>query len=349
MAFRLVELPILISLCVGQGAPTTGEVCTFTSQDALECVPPVGESLLQKTASKHRRANVDKAAGSVRGEQLFYHFHVPRTGGTTVANLLVADLCQPYDEKLHQFVGWSSYCTLPCPQSIVDNELTCQPGADPERKMIVHSLFSTHQKRAASAKRVSGAKQIVYVMTLRKPSDRVVSQWMKESFHGGWQPPPGVAKLSDESLRLYLTTPGSQNPGKGWIAAASNSQRNNLHVGMLASLDQYDAHRAVTKEDLETAKRVLTHGAWIIGFTECLEQLHLRLEKQASFQHHGNHHKELVFERPEKKQFDVDINSFNKETLDLLHEKTAIDNELYKWAWGEASKKNASKRWAGTC
>lgn len=31
---------------------------------------------------------------------LFYHIHIPRTGGITVANLLVGDICTPFEDNI---------------------------------------------------------------------------------------------------------------------------------------------------------------------------------------------------------------------------------------------------------
>jgi hypothetical protein len=284
--------------------------------------------------------------------KLYYHFHVPRTGGTTVANLLVADICQPFIEEF-EFKGWESFCTLPCEWGLVDNELSCYPDAVPERWKILHSLFSSHQARAEDVLLRSGATSLVYVTTLRKGSDRLVSQWLKEAHHGSWQPPPDVPKLSNESLQLFLKTPGNQNAGGGWIAADSTAVRNNIHVSMLASLDQLDPNAVVTEDHLELAKQVLTTGEWVIGFTDCVEQLHEKLERIAMLAHGRSvSHKELTSVHPEGGQegkFFPDERSFNQETVDLLNAAAYFDNQLYEWAWGEADAKEPDGRWAGTC
>jgi hypothetical protein len=284
--------------------------------------------------------------------KLYYHFHVPRTAGTTVANLLVADICQPYSEKF-DFVGWESFCTLPCEAGLVDCELSCYPD-DIEgrgRWEIEHSVFALHQPRADDLLRLTGAKSVVFVTALRHGSDRVVSQWLKESYHGSWVPPHDVPKLSNESLQLFLKIPGKV-AGGGWIAGDSTAVRNNLQVASLASLDLVDPEQTVTEDDLELAKQVLMMGEWVIGFKDCVEQLHEKLE-QIAFLAHGRSisHKKLTSVHPEgsyEGTFYPDRRSFNQETLDLLNAAASFDNKLYEWAWEEADKQEDG-RWAGTC
>lgn len=376
----IVLLLVRISSCAGERLSSSANLCTSSRVEGCNHLVPAGESLLQtrserllrpvgvehgspmqhakrlsllpaafshKSSKGSARKKSTTASGIWDGTQLFYHFHMPRTGGTSVANLLFADMCRPLDSQF-KLLTWSSACTESCEMGLTDNEFSCYNDASPQRVQILHSEFSAHQKRAEEVRVKSGAKQIVYVTTLRRGSDRLVSQWLKELFHGSWAPPHGVPPDGNDSLQLYI----KENAGHHWQEAKSASQRNNLQVASLASVptsSNGEAARSVNLMDLEYAMHTLSTGRWVIGFTDCMEQLHEKLEDIASQMQNITHKPMFSVDHEASEGHSLfDLNTLSQETRDLLSFETALDDELYAWAWKEAMKKE-DPRWAGTC
>jgi len=278
---------------------------------------------------------------------------MPRTGGTSVANLLFADMCEPLAEKI-TVLRWDSACgNANYKESCkgggrTDNEFFCHPGVSTPRRAILHAPFVLHQKRGEDIKKQSGASEVVYVTTLRTGADRLLSHWKKELLHGSWIPPSGVPKNGNESLQLYI----KDNAGKHWFESPSASYRNNMQVAFLASTSR----SAPTLQDLEVAKQVLMTGPWLIGFTGCMHKLHEKMESIASKVNSQFRPKPMFGDHigaeekiKSKEGLDIfDLSTFSQETLDLLAAETALDNELYKWAWNQAAQTD-DPRWAGTC
>jgi hypothetical protein len=267
---------------------------------------------------------------------LFYHVHIPKTGGTTVANLLVADVCAPEAASVES-IGWESRCGRTCEMGLTDNELSC---ANALRNNVEHNRFDVNFWRAEKLRQQSGAQRTVFVTTLRRGHDRVISQWSAELGFGTYIPPAGVPPWSGQSLMAYIQGRGS---GRGWIARHNHLVRNNLQVAQLASAIN-DNHGPVTRAHLEKAKQVLTRGPWIIGFTHCMPQMHEKLMRYASSLH-------KQYYRPKTLPHHVSEHgkiSLNAQEVAALNAASALDNELADWAWNMA-KTSGDLRWASTC
>jgi len=153
----------------------------------------------------------------------------------------------------------------------------------------------------------------------------MISQWAHEvNSLKTWSPPPDVPPMSNESLLLYLA---GQNWTNNWpgVEEDSVSQRNNFQVASLAAVP---GDMEVTAEHLEQAKDKLRTGKWIIGFTECLPQLHHKLWTltASSGSAYNSTLPELAHESPR-------YLSFSNQVMDELRTRSRFDNELYEWAW----------------
>lgn len=265
---------------------------------------------------------------------LFYHVHIPKTGGTTVANLLLADICAPFEDNITP-LNWKSLCNTTCEMGLTDNEFTCQGSAAgsqdaSSREWVEHNAYALNRQRAETLMSTSGAQSIVYVTTLRRGSQRLLSQWAFEVELKLWIPEDGIEPFSNESLRLYLTN--GTNLGGGWIGKWSASIRNNLQVAQLASV-YYDlmAEDNVTREHLELAKQTLMTGQWVIGFTDCMDTLQDKL-LQHSRSLHGSAKAKAVPPREHWRSTPSDI-KLDSMTEQMLDDHCALDNELSLWAW----------------
>jgi len=272
---------------------------------------------------------------------LFYHVHFPKTGGTTVANLLVGDVCSPFEDATPR-LEWDSRCSKVCEMGLTDNQFSCNAGRD----NFEHQLLSLQSKRAESLKVQSGAQSVIYVTTLRRGSERLISQWAHEVRNKVFVPSTGVPAYSNESLQLYLTgAPNGMHDrrnGKGWINAGYVSQRNNLQVAQLASVDPWSP-AGVNRNDLESAKQKLFTGMWVVGFMKCMDKVQAKLELYGTSLHRGFKRKPAPVTNPTPSKF-----AFNQATLLLLDGHCSLDNELYDWAWGMAQNPEF-KQFAGTC
>jgi hypothetical protein len=269
---------------------------------------------------------------------LFYHVHIPKTGGTTVANLLVADICAPASENI-QMATWAEHCGKTCEMGLTDNELSCY---NDNRNDYEHNRFDMNFQRAERLRVNAGAQKVVFVTTLRPGSARVISQWAFETNLGLFFPPAGVATYSSEALRLYIN---GQGLGSGWIAKGNYAARNNLQVAQLASLGvaPWDTPMPVTREHLEKAKQVLVTGEWLIGFSKCMSKMHEKLMGYAAWLHGGAKPKALPDHVPEHGPIEL-----SPEVVAEVDAASALDNELFGWAWGMAES-SGDQRWAGTC
>jgi hypothetical protein len=279
--------------------------------------------------------------GDWNNQQLFYQFHMPRTGGSFTANLLYSFMCEPSADEI-EMLAWNVSCNKSCATGLTDNEFACNPDVEPVRWVILHSEFARHRTRAEDLKNHRGVSEIVYVTTLRSGAQRLLSQWHKEVFHGSWKPSSGIPADGNESLKMYIR----ENEGEHWLNFPSVFYRNNLQVSSLASVSR----TVPTLEDLEIAKHLLLTGPWIIGFTGCLHTMQEKLQAVAGQVNSEFKPKAMLVQeyREENVKDTLDLRSFNQDTIDLLMAETALDNELFKWAWNLASK-NDDPRWAATC
>lgn len=315
-------------------------------------------TLLQSNAeasADSKQTSVQPTALKADRSTLFYHFHIPRTGGTTIASLLVADVCSPGlntntalldgTNQINLRYDGTNLCTLPCELGLTDNELSC---ASPDRLHFEHQMFSQNYKRSEDLMASTGAQKTIFVTTLRRGSDRLKSQWALEVVQDNnslWIPPPGVEKLSNESLQLYLW--GGHHTGDGWEWTRKNpSQNNNLQVAQLASIDP-ESPEVVTRAHLELAKQVLMTGDWLIGFTKCLDKVHEKITTYTKALHGTIPETVMPRELGDEAAADVGMN-MDAETTAFLDSQCAFDNELFDWAWALAEA-NADERFAETC
>jgi hypothetical protein len=320
-----------------------------TSPDVF--VPQVtsGGSLIQKSYLQAKTGALTAPSRVKDTSTLFYHVHIPRTGGTTTAQLLVSDICKPFEPQIQSlYVGDQSLCNHTCDMGLTDNELACFP----ERLTIEHSSFSKNRIRAQQLMTTSGATHLIFVTTLRRGSDRIKSQWALEVMNRLWTPPPGVEPLSNESLQFYAT--GGAHGGDGWAWSSKGaSHRNNLQVAQLASVES-DSPEVMSRQHLEAAKQVLLEapavlgGNWLIGFTQCLNTVHLKLLNYAESFHGSVPQKVMPFAFGHEADVKHQDLVLNDETIDLLDKQCALDNELFEWAW-KLAEANSDPRFAGTC
>jgi hypothetical protein len=105
---------------------------------------------------------------------------------------------------------------------------------------------------------------------------------------------------------------------------------------------------------LEAAKQVLLEapavlgGNWLIGFTQCLNTVHLKLLDYAESFHGSVPQKVMPLEFGHEADVKHQDLVLNDETIDLLDKQCALDNELFEWAW-KLAEANADPRFAGTC
>jgi hypothetical protein len=190
-----------------------------------------------------------------------------------------------------------------------------------------------------------GAKRIIYVTTLRRGSDRIISQWKSEvDQYGSYKPPAEIKnKLGMQSLQYYIE--GRPHAGDGWVGDMNPTLRNNVQVAMLSSRLRWDIHLPVRHKDLAEAKKVLMTGDWIIGFSDCMEQVQEKLLEYTASVHGGYKHKEIPYDNANRKMDEVSV---DEETMKMLDKHSALDNDLYDWAW-DLAKKGKDKRFAKTC
>jgi len=274
---------------------------------------------------------------------LFYHFHIPKTGGTTVANLIMADICSPFSANFSS-VDWNFLCSQPCEMGLTDNMLSCYP----ERYDFEHGAYNAGHNRSQSLLSSTGANRIVYVTSLRRGSDRLLSQWAHEVLAGAWSPPIDVEKISNKSLQLYIS--GVEHEGDGWIQNCCPQQRNNLQVAELASMPctcsaETDT-QVMTRAHLEEAKQALLSDEWLIGFTDCMPKLHEALTRDGEALHGFPHYNRGAIVPVTESR--TPLITLDEETKYLLDSFASWDNELYEWAWTLAEQ-NMDPRFVGVC
>jgi len=254
---------------------------------------------------------------------LYYHVHLPKTGGTTTSNIIVSNLCGLGNGSVQSY-GWTEHCKVPCARTMVDTEAACINGSRWEHPKMNHV-----SDIVVKLKKYFPIRHVVYITTLRKGSKRLVSQWAHEMNElKTWEPPPDVPRMSNKSLLLYLAGANWTNKWAG-VEADSVSQRNNFQVASLAAVP---GNVEVTAEHLEQAKHTLKTGKWVIGFTECLPQLHHTLWTLSSVSSESTFNGTLP--RLEH-QAPSDLR-FNDKVKDELERQTQFDNELYEWAWRQS-------------
>jgi len=261
------------------------------------------------------------AHGNVEGV-LYYHVHIPKCGGTTLSNIIVSNLCGNGIDAV-QTSDWETHCSVKCERAMVDTEASCM-----NEWRLEHAKFDNISKRIDSLMTLYPIRKVVYITTLRPGTKRMISQWAHEvNSLKTWTPPADVSPMSNESLLVYLEGKNWKNNWPG-VAADSVSQRNNFQVATLAAVP---GDMEVTAEHLEQAKEKLKTGEWIIGFTECLPQLHHKLWTlgASSGQNFNSTLPMLAHESPKEL-------SFNSEVMDSLWAHSRFDNELYEWAWQQS-------------
>jgi len=249
-------------------------------------------------------------------ETVFMHFHMPKTGGTVVSNMLVSNVCG--EDMLNQ--GWESHCTRPCGSALVDTELACAQGAEnlPRHE---HGLFDYTQLRAQRLAAAHEAKSVLYVTTLRPGWQRVISQWAMEVELRWWLPPEQIPPMSNESLLLYITGGIHAGEGSEFSEITQFPSRNNIQVSELASVP---SGFPVVDEHFEKAKIILTQRPWLVGFADCLDIFQQRL---ATIGGRSN------IEMPNPLESHTPKNLIlSEQVLDVLRENTKYDNQLYDWA-----------------
>jgi len=281
-------------------------------------------SLIQRSARfqdkrKDNLSRITSLAQHTADGVLYYHVHLPKCGGTTLSNIIVDSLCGNNGDAV-QGSGWEQHCTVKCEHAMVDTEATCL-----DQWRIEHAKFNLISERIDELKKYYPIREVVYITTLRPGSKRMISQWAHEiNSLKTWAPPPDVPSMSNESLLLYLEGKNWTNKWE-WVEANSVSQRNNFQVASLAAVP---GEMEVTAEHLEQAKENLRTGKWIIGFTDCLPELHHKLWTLSASPGSTFSSKlpTLAHETPEAL-------SFNSEVMDALRMQSRFDDELYEWAW----------------
>lgn len=336
----------LVFACLAAGK----DVCTPSAEQHIDSFSSTGSALLQ---SKKILSGVAGGAPSNKSPMprngrkdkstLFYHIHLPRTGGTTVANLLYAHICVPF-ERQPDALPWSKSCTKTCDSGLTDNAFACQP----KRKGYEHILLRRSIFRARFYQWMTGARKVVYVTTLRRGSERAVSNWLYELSVGMWLPPKFIPQISNESLELYIA---------GNTSHALPGDIGNLQTSYLASPSNWAKHR-VNKWDLRAAKMALMgtwsgNDEWIIGFSDCMEELNERL---TDYGHKlfGPYERKVIPHISQSVEGLMTKTSvahkiiLNPQTQAFLESKTAFDDALYDWAWSLA-KTGKYKRFTRTC
>lgn len=271
------------------------------------------------------------AAPNASRDTLYMHFHMPKTGGTTVSNLMVASLCK--GEMKNQ--GWEGHCSRSCENALVDTELSCLDG---ERRE--HPPFSIASSRAQRLVEKHGARSVLYVTTVRAGWQRVISQWSHELEDNTWSPTSGTPPASNASLLMYLRGEGHKARHHGFAQESSFPARNNHQVAQLASVPTYTS-KGVWRDHLEAAKAVLLSDGnhWLIGFPDCMALLQERLSKLAG----GSAALGMMPHQEARSPPDLVL---NEEVVRELQKRTALDNELYEWALAQARR---NQRFAGPC
>jgi len=266
-----------------------------------------------------------------RKRSMYYHVHFPKTAGTTVSNLIMADICGSGNGSVKAH-GWMQACSEPCPNAFVDTELSC--ALNPR---LEHCPWLVIQARLMLLKQRYPVEHVVYITTLRRGSDRVVSQWAHITALGSWTPPPSVPRISNESLMLYLRS-GCDGVAFGsgihtWLlngvlGGRSCSHNHNVQVALLADVPP---RATVQKKHLEKAKLRLKTGDWVIGFTDHMLNLHRRLKTLAPERSQLlNQNAEDRLPMLEKQT--PDDTRFNSTVLEELDWQSRFDNELVAWA-----------------
>merc|ERR1719440_1542051 len=183
--------------------------------------------------------------------------------------LMLAHLCMPFESQ-PEFLGWNRRCSRECKLANVDAQFTCFSG----RKE--HGLFPEVKQRAENLSKSVGAKEIFYVTTLRRGSDRLLSEFLYNVNSGGWSADEGfceedyescshrnITEISNETLQVYLDEISTFWPG------------GNLQIAFLLSEGRSDlinrfGKSPMTEEHLRSTQRVLTKGNWMIGFADCM-------------------------------------------------------------------------------
>lgn len=333
-----------VSACASAGDSLLQRSWQTMTKDVLLAEPASNRTTSSQGSSAVHRLSPEHVAPKVLRslydkKTLYYHVHVPRTAGTLVANLLVADICAPESEAIG-VEDWNDQCGKTCEMGLSDNMLSC---SDDNRPDFEHSIFDTNFLRAEQLRESTGAEKVVFVTTLREGSARLISQWAKEVSMQTFVHPPEVKepggeleRYSSDSLRTYI------NASSGWMAGKNYLARNNLQVATLASVPFFTL-TPVTREHLERAKSVLMTGNWIIGFTHCMGKLHGKLMQRASLLHQNVKPKVLPENRPA--DYRASVRGLSQEVMAEVEAASALDTELFRWALKIASSR-ADERWA---
>lgn len=247
-----------------------------------------------------------------RSNTLFFHFHIPKTAGTTVSNMIVGNIC---GEEMRD-EGWDKKCSRSCERAFVDTELSC---LDPDRWESEHRSFLTAKESASKLRDAHEIQNVVYVTTLRSGPERLISQWAMETTYGWWAPPSDVPAMSNESLLLYISGGFHGGNGSFFSTASPYPTRNNLQVAELASVP---LGYPVLPQDLETAKTVFLSNDWLVGFSACLPKFQARLAEigqiaPMAYANEAAPGKDLVLRR---------------DIVELIQQQSKFDDQLLEWA-----------------
>jgi len=242
-------------------------------------------------------------------DTLYMHYHIPKTAGTTVSQVLLKAFC---DED-SWWEGWGARCTHACKNALLDTELSCLEGFRDE-----HEDFPQFSHKIHRLKKQYHVDKSVILTTIRPGWQRLISQWSHEEDCGYWNTTT-AGKHTNESIMEFL-----QGQGTGhWLKPYPT--RNNIQVAMLASVPDGES---VQRQHLEQAKNVLSSGDWLVGFAHCFSDFVDDVNALAP----GRFDENDENGHAERKTPDGLV--LDEKVVEELKDSSAFDNELYDWALG---------------
>ena len=273
------------------------------------------------------------------GKTLFEHVHLPKTGGTTVSNVLVSVFCAN-TTKITNVGGWSSRCSVDCERSdyVIDTEFACAPTP---YDRVEHALFDKQRSRTVKrAKYLNIApSETVYVTTIRSAAARSISHWshcISELSHNGRtqcgfekQDDNMTTTLTNETLSHFMNT---YKHGGTWVPWFRTY---NMQVGMLASVKN---GVPVTSDDLEIAKQRLSEGRWLAYTFGCLPRLYKHFAKKAGLSFDKNQTYEMT---SSAHHTNATLSMYlSSDALQDVEEGNKLDDQLYRWVLEREENKN---------
>jgi len=322
---------------------------------------------------------------------LWEHLHVAKTGGTSLSFALTNMLCGPTMGAMPEGLEpWELRGTRACVNTMLDTELSWPVVAEIEgMKREEHAgldaiaLRGANMQKALTPWHISPEPKIVFVTALRDGKSRAMSHWA----HCTLQPPvvvndgsrrctlgmipmPETPRWDDESLLLFLERDSQAMRRSG--RPKQGLRVNNALVGALSSLPHPDvmlnpAHLELAKQALLSSRYELSDGrqlqgfSWVVGFTECLDDMYVHLARRMGVPDHLA--EETAGVRYEKRfsEHDADVTGRRRQLLldsdpaeRLLRRltdsagltqgskmaalKNGLDNSLWLWAHMMAGK-----------